>query len=308
LFQITDGSLARPGSRSGDLYVVGTRTQALYKTTPEIPLALAIRFHPGTACSIVGLPANELTDRIVCLEELWGSGGRDLRQRMLSAAGVDDMLTMLCTAIQARAISAGESSSTRVVRRAVDLIVHSAASLRITQLAAALGVTPRHLRRVFMAAVGIGPKEFFRVMRFQRATRAARTEQSWARIAAEAGYYDQAHMIRDFRALAGATPSRVREERRPPLLENHTSVSTAPTRPTLLNCEEGTFLLSKTFPRPVDQIAFAGYAAHPRWQAIRARGASSRTGAPRRDARSRSRPVTTRDVTRAPGASIEVLK
>jgi AraC-like DNA-binding protein len=54
--------------------------------------------------------------------------------------------------------------------------------------------------------VGIGPKEFARVVRFQRAVHLAALERNWARIAVDAGYYDQAHLIRDFQDLAGTAP------------------------------------------------------------------------------------------------------
>lgn len=70
-----------------------------------------------------------------------------------------------------------------------------------------LGVTGRHLRRAFTENVGIGPKEFARTVRLQRAMTMAATSRDWARIAADAGYYDQAHLIGDFRQLVGLTPA-----------------------------------------------------------------------------------------------------
>lgn len=74
-------------------------------------------------------------------------------------------------------------------------------------MAERLGVTARHLRRAFTESVGIGPKEFARTVRLQRAVRTAATSNDWARIAADAGYYDQAHLIADFREFLGLTPS-----------------------------------------------------------------------------------------------------
>ena len=71
-----------------------------------------------------------------------------------------------------------------------------------------LGVSERHLRRVFRETVGVSPKAFAKLTRFHRALRAAResAHASWASIAAAAGYYDQAHLIAEFRAIAGVTP------------------------------------------------------------------------------------------------------
>jgi AraC-like DNA-binding protein len=78
----------------------------------------------------------------------------------------------------------------------------------VTTVAADLGVSERHLRRVFRETVGVSPKTFARLARFHHALRAARDDghAGWARIAADAGYYDQAHLIAEFRAIAGVTP------------------------------------------------------------------------------------------------------
>ncbi|MEZ0470658.1 helix-turn-helix domain-containing protein [Luteimonas salinilitoris] len=75
-------------------------------------------------------------------------------------------------------------------------------------VAGGLGVSERHLRRVFREAVGVSPKAFAKLTRFHRALTAAREDggASWATIAAAAGYYDQAHLITEFHAIAGTTP------------------------------------------------------------------------------------------------------
>jgi transcriptional regulator GlxA family with amidase domain len=77
-----------------------------------------------------------------------------------------------------------------------------------------MGVSERHLRRLFRETVGVSPKTFARMSRFQRALQAARSDgrAGWASIAAAAGYYDQAHLIADFRVLAGVTPQALLRE------------------------------------------------------------------------------------------------
>jgi transcriptional regulator GlxA family with amidase domain len=88
-------------------------------------------------------------------------------------------------------------------------------------VAVELGVSERHLRRVFREYVGVGPKTFARLIRFHRALGAARAGRhaGWAGIAAAAGYYDQAHLIAEFRAIAGVTPQALLGElRAAPLL------------------------------------------------------------------------------------------
>ncbi len=78
--------------------------------------------------------------------------------------------------------------------------------MRVERVADELGITDRHLRRAFKQSVGIGPKNFARTVRLRRAVRMATTTGDWARIAVDAGYYDQPHLNADFRDLVGLTP------------------------------------------------------------------------------------------------------
>ncbi len=83
-----------------------------------------------------------------------------------------------------------------------------AADSPIRDLAAELGTSSRTLRRVFTAAVGLSPKRYALIARFRRAmTQVDRARGRWAEVAAAAGYADQAHLIGDFRALAGLSPA-----------------------------------------------------------------------------------------------------
>jgi AraC-like DNA-binding protein len=115
-----------------------------------------------------------------------------------------DVLQRLARAFAVRAHATFEPSSARLARGAVRLLEGD--EVRVESVAARLGVTARHLRRAFTESIGIGPKEFARTVRLQRAVRTAATSNDWARIAADAGYYDQAHLIAEFRELVGLTP------------------------------------------------------------------------------------------------------
>jgi AraC-like DNA-binding protein len=208
LLRITEGSLApeESGARRGDVSVVGTRTRPIYKTVQDVPLVIVVRLRPGGAPAVLGLPANELTDCIVRLEDLWGAEGLALRDQLLSAAGHEAMLRLLEGAIEARASREAERPPARLARQALGLITKSRTPICVNDLAATIGVSSRHLRRAFTESVGIGPKEFARIVRFQRAAGANLSQTSWTRVAMDAGYYDQAHMIRDFREFTGTTP------------------------------------------------------------------------------------------------------
>jgi AraC-like DNA-binding protein len=124
---------------------------------------------------------------------------------LLTARGAADVVERISRAIALRSERTVESASARLARRAVRLL--ESEEVRVDRVAERLGVSPRHLRRAFTENVGIGPKEFSRTVRLHRAVKRAETSNDWGRIAVDAGYYDQAHLIGDFRELVGLTPS-----------------------------------------------------------------------------------------------------
>jgi AraC-like DNA-binding protein len=190
--------------RKGDVAVAGPRTRALFKNATGVARAVIVQFKPGWSAPLLGVAANALTDRIVPLEDIWGRSGRDLCLELLAAPSLPDALDRLARALAFRTHQTFEPASARLARRAVRLL--EADEVRVESVAERLGVTARHLRRAFKESVGIGPKEFARSVRLQRAVRRAATSKDWVRIAADAGYYDQAHLIADFRELVGLTP------------------------------------------------------------------------------------------------------
>lgn len=199
------------GTRA-DAHVIGTRLHALHKGASEVPpQAIAVRFAAGAAYPFFGVPVSELTDRVVSLDTLWREDGARLRERILEAAAPTAKLGVLEDVLLARLRrdDVFEPASAPLVRRAVDLVTNASEPPRIPALAHTLGVSERQLRRAFDDVVGMGPKAFARVIRFQRAIAAARRAGTpdWGAIATAAGYYDQAHLIAEFRSLTGATPT-----------------------------------------------------------------------------------------------------
>jgi AraC-like DNA-binding protein len=161
-------------------------------------------------------PAGKLR---TALEDLWGDiATRRLYVRLADAHDTADAAAILESAIAERLATANR----RLGRAALALAAADRlTSANVNTVAADLGVSERHLRRVFRETVGVSPKSFAKLTRFERALRAARESAagSWASIATAAGYYDQAHLIAEFRAIAGATPrALLRELRAAPLL------------------------------------------------------------------------------------------
>lgn len=190
--------------RKGDVAVAGPRTRAKSKHATGIARVVVVQFKPGWSASLLGVATSALTDRTVLLEDIWGPAGADLCLELLAAPGLPAIVDRLGRALDVRSRQTFEPASARLARQAVRLLENGEA--RVESVATQLGVTARHLRRAFTEHIGIGPKEYARTMRLQRALRSAATSKDWARIAAESGYYDQAHLISDFRQLVGVTP------------------------------------------------------------------------------------------------------
>jgi len=158
----------------------------------------------GWSTQLLGVPANLLADRFVHLHDLWGPAGADLCAELLATPAMPAALERVSQAFAARAEHMVEPASARLARRAVRLL--ETEPVPIATVADRLGVTARHLRRAFLENIGIGPKDFARAVRLHRVVDSATRTSDWGRIAADAGYYDQAHLIADFRALVGVTP------------------------------------------------------------------------------------------------------
>ncbi|HEX4423319.1 MAG TPA: helix-turn-helix transcriptional regulator [Kofleriaceae bacterium] len=203
------------GGHRGDLTVAGPRTRAMFKTAIGVAHAVIVRFKPGWSALLFGVRASALTDRLVPVADLWGRQVGDLCGELLAARGVTEVVGRLSDAFARRSHDGAEPASAALARRAVRLL--EGEEVRVERVAQRLGVTARHLRRAFAESIGIGPKEFARTVRLQRAVHRAETSSDWGRIAADVGYYDQAHLIGEFRELVGLTPVEFVNRRRDPI-------------------------------------------------------------------------------------------
>jgi AraC-like DNA-binding protein len=182
-----------------------------------------VSFRLGGSYPFVPADAAALRERMVDLADLWGRDGAVLRERLLSAATPEDRIRRLEAALLERARRPLERDDAVVSAAAA---LHRGASVGAT--ADRLGWTPKRLGRAFTEQIGLAPKRFARVRRFQRVVRAASraverdAAPDWARLAAEVGYHDQAHLIHEFRAHAGRTPGDYRP--RAPGEHNHVPV------------------------------------------------------------------------------------
>jgi AraC-like DNA-binding protein len=194
---------------NGDLHVAGPDTTAWMSHISPGTEIVGLRFRPGAAPPILGIPASELVNQRVPTSALWGRTGAALNSRLQYAATPATALQVLQDGVRARASDAPAIDP--VVRHFV-AVVSGADRRDETRLPAfeeMLGLSERQLRRRCLAALGYGPKTLTRILRFQHflelATRAP--AGTLAQVAAQAGYADQPHLNRDVVRLSGLPPA-----------------------------------------------------------------------------------------------------
>lgn len=203
-----------PRTDTSNLLAVGTMTRPLQVSRLGTTYLLGVRFRPGEAAAFLGCPASEITDQSPPLAELWKDEAAILEVRLARAGSTPERLRILEAALLRAPERSGSRRDLRVAA-AVERIRRDPSTVTVTRLAGDLGLSPRQLRRLFLDAVGIGPKRLARIVRLQSVldrVLAAR-DVDWADLALDAGFYDQAHLVNDFRAWTGLAPSRYLAER-----------------------------------------------------------------------------------------------
>jgi AraC-like DNA-binding protein len=163
---------------------------------------------------ILPMPAAELCDRPVTLEQAWGRPAvAELRDRLATAHGPHEMLTLLEDELMRRWC---ETTGLGLVRRTSSVIAATGGAVAIGDLRAAAGVSSTHLAQRFKELVGVTPKRLARTYRFAATVLAIDPSApvDWGEVAGRAGYFDQAHFGHEFRAFTGLTPTRYIEVRR----------------------------------------------------------------------------------------------
>lgn len=168
---------------------------------------IGIRFNPDGAAAFLRLPMHELSDRVAPLEDFWGPCAAEIEERVAAAKTDIERVRVVQQALMHRADHARPANDpvlAACVRRAID----SGGTASVDELAAHAHLSSRQLERRFLSAVGLTPKFLSRIIRFRRVFEQVghAGQIDWRRAALACGYYDQAHLIRDFRAFADRPP------------------------------------------------------------------------------------------------------
>jgi AraC-like DNA-binding protein len=182
-----------------------------FRLVPRDRDFIGVRLRIGAAGVLLGATPTEICNKIVSLDMIWGNLGRRLEERLLAETTPEGALTILEKALESRL--ANSRGLDRVVLGSVSRL-QSSPNTKVSQLAADAGLSERQLRRRFEHHVGLSMKEIGRIVRFQRVVDELRRQRpfsagqtGWADVAIGHGYADQAHLIRESRAMAGVTPT-----------------------------------------------------------------------------------------------------
>jgi AraC-like DNA-binding protein len=190
--------------------------------TQQQSSVLGVHFRPGGAAAFFRQPFGELANRSVAAEDVWGRQIHELRERLLEAALPRAMFELLEDALMRRLVPPPDQL--RSILWARDQFVANPTVGSVQAVRDHSGYSPKQFIRHFENYVGLTPKLFCRVLRFQAVLEelAVRRAVHWANIALDCGYFDQSHLIRDFRQFSGICPSEY--EPADPDRRNHVAV------------------------------------------------------------------------------------
>lgn len=190
--------------RQPSVLVVGQMRQHVCIAPTGGVRLFAIRFKPSGAFPFLRVPLHELTDRILSAETVQRDFTRELEERLHSVRSFAESIRQ-AEIVLARHM---QFEADRAVELLAERIVASQGRLSVVRLAQDVGLSTRQLERRFQTRVGISPKSLARIIRFQKIFKAVeQNADNWSNVALSCGYYDQAHLIHDFKAFSGENPS-----------------------------------------------------------------------------------------------------
>lgn len=190
--------------------VAGLGRTPVSTSHPGLQVALEVRLPALSAHALLGVPGGALSEQVVDVSELWGRAGSELLERARQMQTWTERFALLEHLLLARQRdAAGSVDADPALAAAHRLLLVREGDVSMRELLELTGWSRRRLAHRFREHVGMTPKAMARLARFRRAERLLRapSHRSIASVALTCGYYDQAHLNRDFRELAGCPPT-----------------------------------------------------------------------------------------------------
>jgi len=201
-------AIVAPPHRS---FVVGSTMRSFIAWSSGWRHVIGVSLRPEGVQPVLGVPAAVIGESIALLHDIVGAESARIEERVIDGPADGALRRFAEVLLERRRRTADPDATTG---RAVHLVHAARGRARIDAITAGLNVTPRKLERHFMAHVGMSPKTFSRLVRFDRAVRdlGRRGATPWSQFALAHGYADQAHFINEFREFAGVTPAEFERE------------------------------------------------------------------------------------------------
>jgi AraC-like DNA-binding protein len=206
----------------GPSIIVGMSTRYSILETASVRSAIGVVFRSAGARVFFDPRADEFCNRTVSLDQVWNAASGTLRDHLLEVTTPAARLRVLETELERRLGNVTEMHN--AVRYALGEFGRNPNATGILEVASDTGLSRRRLTELFREQVGLTPKVYCRLFRFQGVVRriASGAPIDWAQVSVEGGYYDQAHMAHEFREFSGISPGAWRASERPFL--NHAVV------------------------------------------------------------------------------------
>lgn len=212
-FQVytADGQPATPCTES---WWVGLQSHYQIVEFPTHPHVLSVSFKPGGAYPFLQMPLSELQNQVVTFETLWGRLAAEIRERLLDVPTAEGRIGLLEQLLLARLRDV--PTAWEAMQFGVGRMVREQGVISIRALSDEMGMSQKHLITQFNRLIGVSPKLFARIARFQHLMRTIDPVQSvdWAGLAYQLGYHDQSHFNKDLKAFTGLSPTDYLAQRR----------------------------------------------------------------------------------------------
>ena len=201
-------------------YIKFSRTSAVVSGQATRPTAanasfssgtgLGVKLRPGAFPSLFGIPAHEVTDRVIPLEDILGNSASGLIEQISTATTASAQLQLFEKALMRFVQSRYNSKD--LIGQEVVTVLRKLSIMQVSKLAQTLGYSSRHFQRKLNEFIGFSPRLYRRISRFERTLELIQISSkhgktNWSAIALACNYTDQSHFIREFRQFAGQTPA-----------------------------------------------------------------------------------------------------
>ncbi len=190
-------------------WLSGTQSEYLVIDAVQGASMIGAHFKPGGAAPFLDMPASEVSSTVVELDDIWGNRALSWRERLLACGGPKAKFEMFEQLLREQTLRCTKTKRSPRVEWALNRLSNGVGVRTIRSIASELGISHKHFIEEFRREIGLTPKLYCRIRRFQDVLGRVQAHKTvgWSDIAVACDYYDQAHFINDFQAFSGLNPS-----------------------------------------------------------------------------------------------------